>query len=121
MRSWDYEQRLARRVRAVLRVRVSMVGWSLALFSVGCTSQLNCKNVEGREQCVQSGGAGEGAVTGAAAGALWLGGGGCAIAGCRPPMTCNQQTGFCEHLTCGEGSGRCPDGTRCDSQTHTCR
>ncbi len=115
MRSWGYDQTPACSRRALI------ASFSALTLSMGCTSQLNCKHVEGRERCVQSGGSGEAAVTGAAAGALWLGGGGCAIAGCRPPMTCNQQTGLCEHLRCGEGAGRCPDGTRCDSQTHTCR
>jgi hypothetical protein len=115
MRSWGFESRSAKGLSPSLAV-LCLVG------AIGaCASQLQCKNVEGQEQCAPTGGGGEAAVTGAAAGALWVGGGGCNIAGCRPPMTCNPKTGFCEHLQCGEGSGRCPDGTRCDARTHSCR
>ncbi len=93
----------------------------LGLLTVGCASELACKRVEGQEKCVMTGGQNAAIGTGAAAGALWIAGGGCAIGGCRPPLVCNRRTGLCEHLPCGEGSGRCPDNMTCDERTKTCR
>lgn len=102
-----------------------LVSWTssvlVVLVATACVSQFQCKEVEGQEKCVATGGPKEAIGSGAAAGALWVAGGGCAVAGCHPPMYCNRKTGFCEHLTCGEGSGGCPDGLSCDSRTHTCR
>jgi hypothetical protein len=102
------------------RLVVALLGGLFATVLVnGCVSQVMCETPS--DPCVQSGGPAEAAVTAAAAGALWVGGGGCAIAGCRPPYVCNSRSGLCEHLACGEGRGSCPPGTRCDSLTSTCR
>ena len=83
-----------------------------------CVSQMNCETPDG--QCVESGGPTEAAVTAAAAGALWVGGGGCAIAGCRYPQQCNQELGLCEYPSCGEHRD-CPAGLRCDQATRKCQ
>lgn len=98
----------------------ALLGCSLVAVLVnGCVSQVTCESP--LDPCVQSGGPAEAAVTAAAAGALWVGGGGCAIAGCRPPFVCNTGSGLCEHLACGEGRGNCPPGMTCDTMTSTCR
>ena len=73
------------------------------------------------DPCVVTGGASEAIVTAAAASALWVGGGGCAIAGCRYPFVCNTGSGLCEHLRCDENRSTFPTGTSCDSLTYTCR
>ena len=85
----------------------------------GCVSQMTCESPV--DPCVESGGPAEAAVTAAAAGALWVGGGGCAIAGCRPPFVCNTGSGLCEHMACGAGRGTCPPGPSCDAMTSTGR
>jgi hypothetical protein len=85
----------------------------------GCFSQLQCESPNG--PCTETGGPGEAAVTAVAAGALWAGGGGCAINGCRYPYVCNKGSGLCEPMTCGEGKGTCPPGLACEAMTSTCR
>jgi hypothetical protein len=106
---------------AAFRARC-VIGIALVLGLFACTSDLQCKTAaNGREECVQTGGGGEAFVTGAAAGALWAAGGGCAVAGCRPPFVCNRKAGWCEPQRCGEGYGRCPAGTSCDGETLRCR
>ncbi len=111
--------------RSLLRPALGRCGaaaWiALGVLAAGCASELACKRVEGQEKCVMTGGENAAIGTGAAAGALWIAGGGCAIGGCRPPMVCNRRTGYCEHLPCGEGSGQCPDDLECDTRTRTCR
>jgi hypothetical protein len=109
---------------AVLRRMIAWIRAALAVFvvssvGVGCTSQLVCESPV--EPCVQTGGPTEAAVTAVAAGALWAGGGGCAIAGCRYPMVCNEGSGLCEHMRCGEHVGGCPPATRCEPTTYTCQ
>jgi hypothetical protein len=89
-----------------------------AWLGVGCASQLVCETPSGA--CVNTGGPTEAAVTALAAGTLWAAGGGCAIAGCRYPLQCNQGSGLCEHLRCGEHRD-CPVSTSCDQSTYTCR
>jgi hypothetical protein len=102
------------------RFVVALLGGLFASVLVnGCVSQVTCETPA--DPCVQSGGPAEAAVTAVAAGALWAGSGGCAIAGCRTPYVCNSGSGLCEHMACGEGSGSCPPGTQCDSLTSTCR
>src|SRR5688572_30953739 len=54
----------------------ALLGCAVALVLVnGCVSQMTCESP--LDPCVQSGGPAEAAVTAAAAGALWVGGGGC--------------------------------------------
>jgi hypothetical protein len=91
---------------------------ALACLWQGCVSQMVCNDAG---VCVETGGAGEAAVTAAAAGALWVANDGCATAGCRPPLVCNTASGFCEYAHCGESTLACPPGTHCDSNTWTCR
>jgi hypothetical protein len=86
---------------------------------MGCASQMVCETPGG--QCVNTGGPAEAAVTAAAAGAIWVGAGGCATAGCRHPMVCNTGSGLCEHMRCGELGSSCPAGTRCEPYTYVCR
>lgn len=100
-------------------VRAVLAFFLLAHVSAGCASQMVCESPV--DPCVQSGGPTEAAATALAAGALWAGGGGCAIAGCRHPMVCNEGSGLCEHPKCGEHAGVCPAGTRCEATTSTCR
>ena len=83
-----------------------------------CATQMECQYPGG--PCVETGGGTEAAVTAVTAGAIWAGGGGCKVAGCRYPMVCNEGSGLCEHLACGENRSVCPAGTRCDSTTSTC-
>lgn len=90
------------------------VGWAS-----GCASQMYCDYPTG--QCVEGGGPTEAAVTAVAAGALWAGGGGCKIAGCRHPLVCNPGSELCEYLRCGENASVCPAGTICEPNTQTCR
>jgi hypothetical protein len=90
------------------------VGWAS-----GCASQMYCEYPTG--PCTQAGGPTEAAVTAVAAGALWAGGGGCKIAGCRHPLVCNQGSELCEYLPCGENKSVCPAGTRCEPTSQTCR
>lgn len=84
-------------------------------------SNLACKEEEGRERCVTTGGPGEAIVTGAAAGAMWATAGGCKIAGCPVPLECNPETELCQAIRCGETLRRCPDGLECNTKTRTCR
>jgi hypothetical protein len=111
----------SRRVPARRRsLRVALLAGLLGAALVnGCVSQVSCEVPT--EPCVETGGPGEAAVTAVAAGALWAGGGGCAIAGCRYPFVCNTGSGLCEHMACGEGKGSCPPGLSCDTMTSTCR
>jgi hypothetical protein len=102
--------------RLVLALLGGLLGGALVN---GCVSQVSCEVPT--EPCVETGGPGEAAVTAAAAGALWVGGGGCAIAGCRYPFVCNTGSGLCAHMACGEGVGSCPPGLSCDTMTSTCR
>lgn len=83
-------------------------------------SDLQCREEEGRQRCVTTGGAGEALVTGAAAGALW-GAEGCKIAGCQPPLECNYETERCQPMRCGEDLRDCPPGYHCEMKTRTCR
>lgn len=106
-----------RRPRRLVLATIGCAVAALALSS--CVSQTLCDGPTG--PCVQTGGPAEAAATAAIAGAVWVGGGGCAIAGCRPPRTCNTGSGLCELVRCGEGSGPCPPATTCDSVTRTCR
>jgi hypothetical protein len=70
--------------------------------------------------CVQRGGAAEAVVTAAAATAAW-GAVGCSINGCTPGyLRCNDHTGFCERIQCGEGLPICPDPWECDHDHGTC-
>jgi hypothetical protein len=91
---------------------------------VGCFSELHCRDARdvdpGDRQCIGGGSAPEAVVTGVAAGALWAGGGGCKVAGCRPPMVCNEGSGFCENAPCGEGHPGCPIGTTCNARKLRC-
>jgi len=97
-----------------------LAGLFIALGSgAGCTSQLYCDYPTG--QCTEAGGPTEAAVTAVAAGALWAGGGGCKINGCRYPLVCNQGSGFCEYMPCGENASICPAGTTCERTSQTCR
>lgn len=100
-------------LRALAGVLVA-IGWAS-----GCTSQLYCDSPTG--PCTEGGGPTEAAVTAVAAGALWAGGGGCKIAGCRYPLVCNQGSELCEYMPCGENASVCPAGTVCESTTQTCR
>lgn len=104
--------------------RSRWIGASAAVFialgwASGCTSQLYCDYPTG--QCTEGGGPTEAAVTAVAAGALWAGGGGCKIAGCRHPLVCNPGSELCEYLPCGENKSVCPAGTICEPTTQTCR
>lgn len=76
-----------------------------------------CESPSG--QCVQSGDAADAVVTAAAAGTIWVAGGGCAVAGCRYPMVCNEGSGLCESPRCGEHRD-CAAGMRCNLTTATC-
>lgn len=92
---------------------------------LSCTGRLHCRNPgdvgPGDRQCIGEGGGPSAAIaTGVAAGALWVAGGGCKIAGCHPTLVCNVSSGFCERARCGEGRGACLLGTRCNSRTHRC-
>jgi hypothetical protein len=84
-------------------------------------SELVCKEEEGRQRCVTTGGPGEALVTGAAAAAMWGAGGGCKIAGCQPPLECNQETERCQPMRCGEDLRGCPPAYYCDLKTRSCR
>lgn len=104
--------------------RSRWMGASAAVFialawASGYTSQLYCDYPTG--QCTEGGGPTEAAVTAVAAGALWAGGGGCKIAGCRHPLVCNPGSELCEYLRCGENKSVCPAGTICEPTTQTCR
>jgi len=119
--TWRLEKResarsSARGWRVARAVVVCVSGW----LAVGCASQMVCDYPGAGSQCVTTGGPLEAAVTAAAAGTLWVAGGGCAIAGCRYPLQCNQESGLCERLRCGEHRD-CPTGTSCDQSTYTCR
>jgi len=102
-----------RLVRAALGVLL------LGVWLSGCYTESRCQYPTG--PCVETGGAFEAAVTAVAAGAIWVAADGCAVAGCRPPLVCNTQSGFCNYARCDEGGPPCPPGTRCDSTTSTCR
>ena len=91
----------------------------LGVWQSGCYTESRCQYPTG--PCVETGGAAEAAVTAVAAGAIWVAADGCAVAGCRPPLVCNAQSGFCNYARCDEGGGPCPPGTRCDTKTKTCR
>jgi hypothetical protein len=87
----------------------------------GYDAETVCREEEGRQRCVTTGGPGQAVVTGAAAGALWGAGGGCKIAGCQPPLECNQDTERCQPMRCGEDLRRCPPAYHCDLKTRTCK
>ncbi len=100
------------------------LGWLGLLLIVtlgGCISSQQCARRDGQVECVNVGGPGEAAITGAAAGAVWAAGARCQVTGCHPPLICNEKNGLCEHARCGEGSPECPAGSICDSKTLTCR
>lgn len=109
-------------------VRMLKASWALGLIASiglgGCYSDVHCRDpgdvAPGDRQCIGGGGAPEAVVTGVAAGALWVGGGGCKVAGCRPPMVCNERSGLCESPRCGEGYGRCPLGMECNFGKRRC-
>jgi hypothetical protein len=105
--------------RAIIVCVRSLIALLALGFWAGCTSQLYCDNTSPTSPCVRAGGAPEAAITAAAAGAVWVAGGGCAVAGCQHPLVCNEGTGLCEHPRCGEHRD-CPSGMRCDHQTSTC-
>jgi len=96
----------------------ALVAFALLGVWVGCVSQVYCPQ-DPTAPCAVSGGAPEAAVTAAAAGAVWVAGGGCAVAGCKYPMVCNEGSGLCEHPRCGEHRD-CPAGMRCDQTTQVC-
>lgn len=88
-----------------------MARWPLPLIVVllsilaGCTSGMQCgpsSEPDQREQCVSTGGPVEAAGTAVAAGVAW-GAVGCRVNGCHPPYVCNEDTGMCERMPCGEG------------------
>lgn len=94
----------------------------LAFFGLGsvalsCASQMYCESPSG--PCMQGGDATDAVVTAAAAGTVWVAGGGCAVAGCRYPMVCNQGSGLCESPRCGEHRD-CAAGMRCNLTTSVC-
>jgi len=105
--------------RAIIVFVRSLIAFLALGFWAGCVSQLYCDNTSPTSTCVQGGGAPEAAITAAAAGAVWVGGGGCAVAGCQYPLVCNEGTGLCEHPHCGEHRD-CPGGMRCNHETATC-
>jgi hypothetical protein len=45
--------------------------------------------------------------------------GGCKLAGCEPPTTCNRDSGFCERPRCDEGLS-CPNNTKCNLRSRKC-
>jgi hypothetical protein len=51
-------------------------------------------------------------------GVVWAAGG-CKIAGCEPPLTCNKSSGFCQRPRCDEGQ-TCPNETHCNLRTRRC-
>ncbi len=106
------------------RRRVGAYALVLTTLGWACTSELHCRDARdvepGDRQCIGSGGAAEAVTTGVAAGAIWVAGGGCKVGGCHPTLVCNQSSGYCERPRCGEGSGRCPLGTECNSNTLRC-
>ena len=103
--------------RRLVRAAVGLL--LLGVWQSGCYTESRCQYPTG--PCVETGGATEAAVTAVAAGAIWAAADGCAVAGCRPPLVCNAQSGFCNYARCDEGGPACPPGTKCDSTTSTCR
>jgi hypothetical protein len=87
----------------------------------GHDAELMCREEEGQQRCVTTGGPGQALVTGGAAAALWGAGGGCKIAGCQPPLECNLDTGLCQPMRCGEDLRECPPAYHCDMKTRTCK
>lgn len=107
--------------------RCRTLALALQLFIVGCggsggyDAETHCREEEGQQRCVTTGGPGQALFTGAAAGALWASAGGCRIAGCQPPLECNPVTELCQPMRCGEDLRRCPPAYQCDMKTRTCR
>jgi len=92
-----------------------LLGGLLTLAVAGCASGMQCgpsSDPQWRNECVATGGPVEAAGTAAAAGAAWAVEG-CTVNGCNMPYTCNEDTGYCERLTCGEGES-CPSPYECD-------
>ena len=85
----------------------------------GCASETVCHNLD-EFHCVQRGGPGAAIATAAAATAAW-GVVGCSVNGCTPGyLRCNERTGFCERIACGEGLPGCPEPWECDFENGTC-
>lgn len=106
------------------RVGLGLLGLAASLGSCGpggYDAETICREEEGQQRCVTTGGPGQALVTGAAAGALWGAGGGCKIAGCQPPLECNHETELCQPMRCGEDLRRCPPAYHCDLGTRTCK
>lgn len=80
-----------------------------------CVSNMHCQRssepLEAQE-CVATGSGTEAAVTAVAAGGAWAAQG-CRVNGCNLPYACDDETGFCERIRCGEGEP-CPAPFECD-------
>lgn len=110
----------ARSQRSCVSPAPKFLAICLALVATACAAEQQCKKMHGEYQCLTVGGPEGAAVTGAGAAVVWATAGGCAVAGCAPPRTCNKVTGLCERIRCGEGRGNCPDGLQCDAASLTC-
>src|SRR5688500_14395103 len=103
-------------------VRAVLLGVGvLAAAAAGCGGSMECERSDDpleAEHCVQHGGTGEAVGTAVAAGVTWTVTG-CRVNGCNLPYTCNDATGFCERLPCGEGQA-CPPPYECDLEERRC-
>ncbi len=106
---------------ALLAAFGSALAGAVVCASIGCVSTMECRDsvdLAAGNECVVQGGPAEAVGTAAAAGVVW-GVAGCRVNGCRPPYTCDHDTGYCEPATCSEGHP-CPPGYTCDDRAGRC-
>lgn len=92
------------------------------VLALGCgPSSMQCQRSSEpleAERCIQTGSPAEAAGTAAAATVAW-GAVGCRVNGCNLPYTCNEESGYCERMRCGEGLS-CPTSYECDMRRGLC-